>query len=49
MVAGASGYEAVFEVHLDDISVTSSLNDICLIAADSCRVSPDLSFFLVGG
>lgn len=38
MAAGPSGYEAVFEVHLDDISVTSSLNDIRLVAADSCRV-----------
>lgn len=39
MVAGPTGYETVLEVHLDDISVASSLNDIRLVAADSCRVS----------
>lgn len=42
VVAGRSGYETVFEVHLDDISVTSSLNDIRLISAESCRVHGDL-------
>ncbi|KAF9450414.1 hypothetical protein P691DRAFT_468038 [Macrolepiota fuliginosa MF-IS2] len=42
MVADSSGYEGVFEVHLDDISVTSSLNDIRLVAAESCRVHGDL-------
>ena len=38
VVAGRVGYESMFEVHLDDLSVTSSLNDICLINANSCRV-----------
>lgn len=47
MVAGPTGYEGVFEVHLDEVSVTSSLNDICLIAAESCRVS--FVFFLMPG
>jgi hypothetical protein len=38
MVAGPTGYEPILEVHLDSITVTSSLNDICLVAAESCRV-----------
>ncbi|KAJ3575090.1 hypothetical protein NP233_g1335 [Leucocoprinus birnbaumii] len=42
VVAGRSGYDSVFEVHLDDVSVTSSLNDIHLIHAESCRVHGDL-------
>ncbi|KXN92475.1 Protein CSF1 [Leucoagaricus sp. SymC.cos] len=42
VVAGPSGYESVFEVHLDDVSVKSSLNDIRLIYAESCRVHGDL-------
>ncbi|XP_006461147.1 hypothetical protein AGABI2DRAFT_185437 [Agaricus bisporus var. bisporus H97] len=42
MVAGPTGYEGVFEVHLDEVTVTSSLNDICLIAAESCRIHGDL-------
>jgi hypothetical protein len=39
VVAGSAGYESVFEVHLDNVSVTSSLNDIRLIYAESLRVS----------
>ncbi|TFK75375.1 hypothetical protein BDN72DRAFT_832240 [Pluteus cervinus] len=42
MVAGPKGYEANLEVHLDDIAVTSSLNDIRLVVAESCRVRCDL-------
>lgn len=42
MVATASGYDSRLEVHLDDISVTSSLNDIRLIIAESCRVRGEL-------
>jgi hypothetical protein len=39
MVAGARGYEALSEVHLDTVTMTSSLNDIRLLSAESCRVS----------
>lgn len=38
MVATAEGYNPVLEVHLDSISATSSLNDIRLLDAESCRV-----------
>lgn len=38
MVAGPKGYEPIFEVHLDTIAVTSGLNDIRLVSAESCRV-----------
>lgn len=38
MVAGPQGYEPVLEVHLDTVAVTSSLNDIRLVSAESCRV-----------
>jgi hypothetical protein len=44
MVVGRSGYEAALEVHLDTISITSSLNDIRLVTAESTRVSPALTF-----
>lgn len=39
MVIGPDGYESRLEVHLDTIEVTSSLNDIKVITAESCRVS----------
>jgi hypothetical protein len=39
MVTGPSGYQPVLEVHLDTFVVTSSLNDIRLVTAESCRVS----------
>ncbi|KAL4251310.1 hypothetical protein ABKN59_005668 [Abortiporus biennis] len=42
MVASPLGYEPSLEVHLDTVSVTSSLNDIKLLTADSCRVHCDL-------
>jgi hypothetical protein len=38
MVAGPTGYEPQLEVHLDDVSVTSSLNDTKLLSSESCRV-----------
>ncbi|KAJ7647262.1 hypothetical protein FB45DRAFT_987066 [Roridomyces roridus] len=42
MVASPSGYEAVVEVHLDTVAVTSSLNDIGLVSAESCRIRGEL-------
>ncbi|KAF8633289.1 hypothetical protein AX17_004464 [Amanita inopinata Kibby_2008] len=38
MVVDRDGYESTLEVHLDAITVTSSLNDIRLIQAETCRV-----------
>ncbi|PPQ63980.1 hypothetical protein CVT24_009409 [Panaeolus cyanescens] len=38
MVVGPHGYESTLEVHLDSVVLTSSLNDIQIIAAESCRV-----------
>lgn len=46
-VAGPSGYEPILEVHLDTVSVTSSLNDIRLVTAESCRVSVSTGVHLV--
>ncbi|CAK5265757.1 unnamed protein product [Mycena citricolor] len=42
MVATTAGYESTLEVHLDTIVVTSSLNDIQMVAAESCRVRGEL-------
>ncbi|CAL1706934.1 unnamed protein product [Somion occarium] len=42
MVANAKGYEPTLEVHLDTVSVTTSLNDIRLLQAESCRVRGEL-------
>lgn len=39
MVIGPDGYESQLEVHLDTIEVSSSLNDIKVVTAESCRVS----------
>jgi hypothetical protein len=39
MIAGPAGYESLLEVHLDSVAVTSSLNDIRLLTAESCRVN----------
>jgi hypothetical protein len=39
MVAGPMGYEPHLEVYLDNVAVSSTLNDIRLVAAESCRVS----------
>jgi hypothetical protein len=38
MTAGPNGYEPLLEVHLDTVTLTSSLNDIRLLSAESCRV-----------
>ena len=38
MITGLSGYESTLEIHLDAIALTSSLDDIPLINAESCRV-----------
>lgn len=38
MIVGPTGYEPTLEVHLDTIAVSSSLNDIKLIASESLRV-----------
>jgi hypothetical protein len=39
MVANHNGYESILEVHLDAVAITSSLNDISLVQAETCRVS----------
>ena len=39
MITGSKGYESLLEVHVDTLSVTSSLNDIKLLTSESCRVS----------
>jgi hypothetical protein len=38
MVMGPSGYQPILDIHLDTLVVTSSLNDIRLVTAESCRV-----------
>ncbi|KAH8080285.1 hypothetical protein BXZ70DRAFT_901408 [Cristinia sonorae] len=38
-VASPTGYDPSLEIHLDTLTVTSSLNDIRLITAESCRAS----------
>jgi hypothetical protein len=43
MIATPNGYDARMEIHLDKVTVKSSLNDIQLLAAESCRVSRQLS------
>ena len=42
MVAGPEGYDPLLEVHLDTVVVSTSLNDIRLLRAESCRVSASL-------
>ncbi|KAI8993910.1 hypothetical protein BD414DRAFT_436222, partial [Trametes punicea] len=42
MVASSLGYLSVLEVHLDTITVTSSLNDTRLLTAETCRVRSHL-------
>ena len=39
MVATARGYEPTLHVHLDTVTMTSSLNDIRVLTAESCVVS----------
>ncbi|KZT72059.1 hypothetical protein DAEQUDRAFT_664662 [Daedalea quercina L-15889] len=38
MVASATGYHPLLEVHLDTVTIASSLNDMRLLTAQSCRV-----------
>jgi len=38
MIAGESGWQPFMEVHFDNIEVTSTLNDIKPLKAESCRV-----------
>ncbi|KAK2463228.1 hypothetical protein APHAL10511_004883 [Amanita phalloides] len=38
MVSDHNGYESTVEVHLDAITVTSSLSDIKLVQAETCRI-----------
>ncbi|EGO25461.1 hypothetical protein SERLADRAFT_415036 [Serpula lacrymans var. lacrymans S7.9] len=42
MVIGPKGYDSRLEVHLDTLTATSSLNDIKLLVAESCRVHGEL-------
>ncbi|OSD07084.1 hypothetical protein PYCCODRAFT_793525 [Trametes coccinea BRFM310] len=42
MVASVKGYLSVLEVHLDTVTVTSSLNDIRLLTAETCRIRSHL-------
>ncbi|KAI0074167.1 hypothetical protein K474DRAFT_1774197 [Panus rudis PR-1116 ss-1] len=42
MIANNKGYEPTLEVHLDTVTVTTSLNDIRLLNADSCRIRCDM-------
>jgi hypothetical protein len=46
MVMGPSGYQPVLDIHLDTPVVTSSLNDIRLVTAESCRVGVFLLLIL---
>lgn len=46
MVVGASGYQPILDIHLDTAVVTSSLNDIRLVSAESCRVGLMLHLIL---
>jgi hypothetical protein len=39
MVATAAGYDTLLELHLDEMSVTSSVNYACFLRAETCRVS----------
>lgn len=42
LVAGAEGFRPLLEVHLDSVTVSSSLNDIRLLRAESCRIQGDM-------
>ncbi|KAI0358672.1 hypothetical protein OH77DRAFT_1587674 [Trametes cingulata] len=42
MVASSKGYISVLEVHLDTVTVSSSLNDIRLLTAETCRIRSHL-------
>lgn len=38
MVATAAGYDTLLELHLDEMSITSSVNYACFFRAETCRV-----------
>ncbi|KAF8893814.1 hypothetical protein BD779DRAFT_1669348 [Infundibulicybe gibba] len=38
IVTGPLGYDTRMDIHLDDITVTSSLNDIQLVSSESCQI-----------
>ncbi|ORY77194.1 hypothetical protein BCR35DRAFT_353168 [Leucosporidium creatinivorum] len=38
MVATAAGYDTLLELHLDEMSITSSVNYACFLRAETCRV-----------
>ncbi|RPD53525.1 hypothetical protein L227DRAFT_535889, partial [Lentinus tigrinus ALCF2SS1-6] len=42
MIASSRGYISMLEVHLDTVTVTSSLNDIRLLTAETCRIRSHL-------
>ncbi|KAI0705009.1 hypothetical protein C8T65DRAFT_728083 [Cerioporus squamosus] len=42
MIASSKGHISMLEVHLDTITVTSSLNDIRLLTAETCRIRSHL-------
>ncbi|KAG5648496.1 hypothetical protein DXG03_003107 [Asterophora parasitica] len=43
MVVDPSGYRPILEVHLDTVVITSSLNDIRLVTAESSRIHCEMS------
>ena len=47
MIASSKGYLSMLEVHLDTVTVTSSLNDIRLLTAETCRVRFHLEFVII--
>lgn len=49
MVSTMEGYTAELNVFLDNISVTSSLNDIRLLEADSCFVRRSFIIRIIRG
>ncbi|KAH9929533.1 uncharacterized protein BXZ73DRAFT_47994 [Epithele typhae] len=42
MIASTNGYLSMLEVHLDTVTMTSSLNDIRLLSAETCRIRSHL-------
>ncbi|KAH9055046.1 hypothetical protein EDB87DRAFT_1580073 [Lactarius vividus] len=42
MVADAQGYHPLLEVHMDSVTVSSSLNDVRVLTTESCRISGEL-------
>lgn len=44
MIATSDGYDTLVELHLDDVSITSSVNYAVFLKAESCRVRPPIFF-----